>query len=128
MNYSLRCLVIGICACFAIHFETWRIYYFALNKKEKRRRRKECTFIKFITMSQYRDIVPTDMYVWYYTEFILTVVVAALQLPAFGFAVETQETMLSHFARLSIIPIVIYWILYGDLGGHSFTKPRWMRK
>lgn len=122
-----RILLVGIVCLLIIRYLINQVYYYSIDKKERKRRKKTRTFKSALFMTYCKDIVPADFYVWYYVQLVLTVVATVLSIPSVSFAVKNPEKLFDIFFWISGAPIMLYWIMYLPLN-RGDAMPRWMRK
>ena len=127
---QLAVMVWGLLCAVIIHGEMLRILRFGLSKSKRKQRAADSGFIVKLTLSKYRDILPAEMYVWYYAQIAATVIIAAvlLILSHCGVPQETGSIVYKVFFWTSAAALLLYFLISGNLFRDKDAPPRWMKK
>lgn len=127
---QLAVIVWGLLCAVIIHGEMRRVLRFGSGKSKRKQRDAESGFFEKLTLSKFRDILPTEMYVWYYAQIAATVIIAAVLfiLPHFGVPQEIGSKVYNAFLWASAAVILIYYLISGNFFRDKDTPPRWMKK
>lgn len=99
----------------SVRLYTNAIIEYKLNKNAFKSRKQNNTFFKWLSYSQYRDVVPPIMLFWYFAEIVFTVVVSIVSLVLYlsNFSDSILNTFFAICVIIAIAPRVFLSVFWG---------------